>query len=281
MAIIYIVTDNNIPSWETRSKVLEGRFKSFGYEVQITKASDVCKIILDDNALIATNIDYQYSIFKNRCNFGNIYNLWNDKIAFYNYLKQNDDLLDGLQLIPHYDSSYKGPNITKEFFLKEKDGWSSKFNQKIHGNIYNLIAMYGKKNQIQDVMIIKHIYGVSVSSLHGKIIGIYTYLTNEGLTPEMNASGFNAIRSNYIKYEKVKNFIINIIKKVSFNGIVEFEFIIDNNDIIYVMESNPRLSGSLRVQFYFDWVVVPYIKAMHNNNFIEWDFNDKSKWKTY
>ena len=48
------------------------------------------------------------------------------------------------------------------------------------------------------------------------------------------------------------------------------------------MESNPRLSGSLRVQFYFDWVVVPYIKAMHNNNiFEEWDFNDKKKWKSF
>jgi hypothetical protein len=236
----------------------------------------------DNNALIATNVDYQYSIFKNRCNLNNIYNIWNDKIAFYNYLKQNPDLLDGLQLIPHYDSTYNGPNITKEFFLKDKDGWSSKFNQKIHGNIYSLIASHGKKNQIQDVMNIKNIYGVSVSSLHGKIIGVYTYITNEGITPQMNAGGFNAERTNYIKFDKIKNFVINIIKKANFNGIVEFEFIIDHQNIIYVMESNPRLSGSLRVQSYFDWVVVPYIKAMHNNNnFIKWDFNDKTKWKSF
>jgi len=280
MTIIYIVTDNNVHSWETRSKVLEERFKSLGYEVKII--SDTSNINPDNNALIATNVDFQYNIFKNRCNYGNIYNLWNDKIAFYNYLKQNNYLLDGLQLIPHYDSSYRGPNITKEFFLKDKDGWSSKFNQKIYGNIYNLIATHGTKNQIQDVMNIKHIFGVSVSSLHGKIIGVYTYLSNEGLTPEMNAGGFNAVRTNYIKFEKIKNFVINIIKRANFNGIIEFEFIIDHNNIIYVMESNPRLSGSLRVQFYFDWVVVPYIRAMHNNNnFIEWNFNDQSKWKSF
>jgi hypothetical protein len=278
--IIYIVTDNNVHSWNTRSKVLEERFRSMGYEVKTI--NDPSNISPDNNALISTNVDYQYSIFKNRCNSGNIYNTWNDKIAFYKYLQQNPDLLYGLQLIPHYDSSYQGPNFTKNFFLKDKDGWSSKFNQIINGNIYSLIASHGKKYQIQDVMNIKHIYGISVSSLHGKIIGVYTYLTNEGITPQMNAGGFNAERTNYIKFENVKNFVINIIKKARFNGIVEFEFIIDDKNIIYVMESNPRLSGSLRVQSYFDWVIVPYIKAMHNNNnFIEWNFNDKSKWKSF
>lgn len=280
MTIIYIVTDNNVDSWEERSKVLEERFKSLGYDVKII--NDATNINPDNNALIATNVDLQYNIFKKRCIFGNIYNLWNDKIAFYNYLKNNSYLLDGLQLIPQYDSSYKGPNITKEFFVKHKDGWSSKFNQKIYGNIYNLIASYGTNNQIQDIMNIKHIYGVSVSCLRGKIIGVYTYLSNEGLTPEMNAAGFKASRTNYIKFEKIKNFVINIIKRTNFNGIIEFEFIIDHNDITYVMESNPRLSGSLRVQYYFDWVVMPYIRAMHNNNnFIEWNFNDQSKWKSF
>lgn len=278
--IIYIVTDNNVHSWNTRSKVLEERFRSMGYEVKTI--IDPSNISPDNNALISTNVDYQYSIFKNRCHFGNIYNIWNDKNAFYKYLKQNPDLLNGLQLIPHYDSSYQGPNITKNFFLKDKDGWSSKFNQIINGNIYSLIASHGKKYQIQDVMNIKHIFGISVSSLHGKIIGVYTYLTNEGITAQMNAGGFKAERTNYIKFENVKNFVINIIKKARFNGIVEFEFIIDDKNIIYVMESNPRLSGSLRVQSYFDWVIVPYIKAMHNNNnFIEWNFNDKSKWKSF
>jgi hypothetical protein len=280
MTIIYIITDNNVASWQERSRVLEELFKSLGYDVKIL--NDPTNINPDKNALIATNVDFQYNIFKNRCNYGNIYNLWNDKIAFYNYLKQNNYLLDGLQLIPHYDSSYKGPNITKEFFVKHKDGWSSKFNQKIYANIFNLIASHGENNQIQDVMNIKHIYGVSVSSLHGKIIGAYTYLSNEGLTPEMNATGFSAVRSNYIMYENIKKFVINIIKIANFNGIIEFEFIIDHNDIIYVMESNPRLSGSLRVSFYFDLVIMPYIQAMHNNNnFIEWNFNDKSKWKSF
>jgi hypothetical protein len=277
---IYIVTDNNVPSWNTRSKVLEERFRSMGYQVKII--NDPSNINPDNNALISTNVEYQYSIFKNRCKFGNIYNTLNDKIAFYKYLKQNSDLLKEIYLIPHYDSSYQGPNITKEFYIKDKDGWSSKFNQKVNGNIYSIIASHGKQYQIQDVMNINHIYGVSVSSLHGKIIGVYTYLTNEGITPQMNATGFNAERTNFIKYEKIKNFIINIINKTNFNGIVEFEFIIDNQNLIYIMESNPRLSGSLRVQSYFDWVVVPYIKAMHNNNnFIEWNFNDKKIWKSF
>lgn len=278
MSIIYIVTDNNVPSWANRSQVLEARFKSMGYQVKII--GDSSHINPDNNALIATNVDFQYNIFKNRCPFGNIYNTWNDKNAFYNYLKQNADLLDGLQLIPHYDASYKGPNITKEFFLKGKDGWSSKFNQKMHGNIYHLIAGYGKTHQIQDVMNIKHIYGISVSALRGRIIGAYTYLTNEGITPQMNAGGFAAERNNYIKFEKVKKFVRSIINRASFNGIIEFEFLMDHHGITYVMESNPRLSGSLRVQAYFDWVVVPYIKAMHNNNnFVEWNFDDQSKWK--
>ena len=275
---VYIVTDNTIQSWATRCQVLHARFAALGYQVQIVK--DCSHISPDNHALIAANVDFQYSIFKHRCPFGNIYNRLNDKIICYEYMKQNADLLNGIQFIPHYDSSYRGESITKNFMLKGKDGWSSKFNKIMHGNIHNLIATYGKQYQIQDVMDVKHIFGASVSALHGKIIGVYSYLTQEGITPEMNAQGFNAERGNYIKFENVRHFIKNIISRLSFNGIIEFEFLIDHNNTIYFMECNPRISGSLRVQTYFDWVIVPYIKAMLNNNqFIEWNLDDTRFWK--
>lgn len=278
--VIYIVTDNTVPSWATRSQVLHARFASMGYQIQIVKDKDCNHISPDNNALIATNVEFQYNIFKQRCPLANIYNRLNDKIICYEYVKQNADLLEGIQLIPHYDSSYRGESITKNFMLKGKDGWSSKFNKITHGNIHHLIKAYGKQYQIQDVMDVKHIYGVSLSALHGKIIGVYSYLTQEGITPEMNAQGFSAERNNYIKYENVRHFIKNIISRLNFNGIIEFEFLIDQNNTIYFMECNPRISGSLRVQTYFDWVIVPYIKAMHNNNqFIEWNLDDTRAWK--
>ena len=96
----------------------------------------------------------------------------------------------------------------------------------------------------------------------------------------MNAQGFNAERGNYVKYENVRRFIKNMISRLGFNGIIEFEFLIDHNNTIHFMECNPRISGSLRVQAYFDWVIVPYIKAMHNyNQFDEWNLDDQRIWK--
>lgn len=269
---VYIYTDKTNDKYE----ILEARFLSMGHEVELISTLD--HLDPENEVIIATNVDQQYLIFKKHCPLGNIYNMLDDKIGFYDYLKKNVDLLDGIKLIPHYDFYYRGPNVTKDFLVKERYGYSSAFNQIIHGSAYEMIKNHSQKSQVQDILEIKHIYGVSVSCLQGKILGAYSYLTNEGIDHVSYDTGFTAKRNNYIENTRVRNFMRKIVHRLKYNGIMEMEFLIDNKDVLHIMECNARISGSLRVPHYLDWVIMPYVIGIHYKTYAEWDLNDQTKW---
>jgi hypothetical protein len=252
MVDVYIYLDYS----NDKHAFLQPRCLAKGYNVILVKEID--NLDPDKCCIIGTNVGFQYNIFKHINNF-DCYNLFDDKSGFYNYLKQNTKIWKNLYLIPSYDNTYNGPNINKSFMVKKNNGYSSAFNEKITGNIKDIILKYSDSYQIQDIMDVKHIYGVSVSCLRGKIIGVYSYKTFEAITKSTQQNGFHAIRNNYIEYNSVKKFLKKLVKKVSYNGFMEVEFIIDDNDNIYIMECNSRISGSLRVPPYFDWLIEPYI----------------------
>jgi len=274
MTKVYIYLDYS----NDKHTVLYPRCLAKGYDVMLVK--DISKLNTRNCCIIGTNVEFQYNIFKNINNF-DCYNLFDNKSGFYNYLKSNVDLWPNLYLIPCYDTTYTGPNINKSFMVKKNNGYSSAFNEIIKGNIQDIIKKYSSLYQIQDIMDVKHIYGVSVSCLYGKIMGVYSYRTFEAITEETQRKGFNAVRNNYIIYPEVKEFIKKLVKKVSYNGFIEVEFIIDKNDKIYIMECNPRISGSLRVPPYFDWLVDPYIRnyLKNPNNIYEIDLDNKALWQ--
>ena len=203
----------------------------------------------------------------------------NDKCLFYDYLKENNDLLYGIELIPSYDKTYEGPNIHKEFLVKNKLGWSSLFNQIIEGDINDLIQTYSENHQIQDIIDIQHIYGVSCSCSFGKILGVYSYKTFAPITPQSYIDGIHAIRGNYVDIPVVRAFLRNICERLVYNGIMELEFIIDKNDKIYIMECNPRISGSLMVVRYFDWIILPYLNCLHRRHISEINMENQSLWQ--
>ena len=272
--IVYILTDNvnQIRLWQLKNMIPA----KCNCEVQVVTSMN--NLNINKDTIISTSVNGQFTIFQPFLKY-NIYNMLDDKISFYNYLRQNPDLLTGMPLIPSYDETYKGPAITKQFIIKQKNGWSSRFNTYVTDNVYNLIQQFGKTHQIQDVLDIKHIYGVNLCIFFGKIIGVYTNSSFGGLTPEMNAKGFPAILTNFIKYKEVRDFLKKIIKTTNYQGIVEFEFLIDKNDKIYIMECNPRLSGALRDALYFDNVVKKYITALHTKQFNEVNIDDETLWK--
>ena len=47
------------------------------------------------------------------------------------------------------------------------------------------------------------------------------------------------------------------------------------------MECNPRISGSLRVELYFNNVVKTYINALHKKEFVGINIDDEKLWKEY
>lgn len=273
MVTVYVYTDF---SNKKRLEVLTSRLGACGYEVKHVK--DISNLDITNHIIISTNEENQYPIFKHFVK-SNIYFMLNDKMQFYNYIKQNSDLLsDGIKFIPTYDYTYKGPNIHKEFLLKDKNGYSAAFNNKITGNVYDLIKTYASKYQIQDIMNVKHILGVSLSCMFGKILGVYSYKTNEAITNKTLVNGFDAIRGNFIEDVVVRKFIKRFVERINYFGIIEIEFLIDQNNTIHVMECNPRISGSLNVAPYFDWIIMPYIKALQNRSVDEYDIDNKSLW---
>jgi hypothetical protein len=76
----------------------------------------------------------------------------------------------------------------------------------------------------------------------------------------------------------VRVFLKKIFKTLKYNGIVEIKFIIDHHDIIYIMECNPRISGSLMIPHYFDWVIMSYLNCLHQRKIVELNMVDKSLW---
>lgn len=274
--IVYILTD--YVSW-SRLTQLEAMIPSYcGYQVKIV--NNMNNLNIHKDIIISTSVEGQFHIFAPIVKY-NIYGLLDDKISYYDFLKKNVDLLSGILLIPSYDKTYTGPSITKQFLMKQRDGYSSKFNTLVNDNVYNLIKKYGETHQIQDVINVKHVYGVSVSVLYGKILGVYSYKSNESLTPQLNAQGFSAIRGNNIRDPKIREFIKKLVKKLNYHGIAEFEFLIDTNDKLYIMECNARISGSLRVPLYFNNIIKTYIESLKTNQFSEVNMDDESLWQEY
>ena len=274
--LVYILTDHHN---ETRLEHLKAMIPAYcNCTVKVVTKLD--KLDINKHVIISTSVEGQFPIFQKFVKT-NVYTLLNDKVSFYHFLRENPDLIKGIELIPSYDHSYTGPPITKQFLIKQKDGWSAKYNSIVSDNIYQLIQKYAVTHQIQDILPVKHIFGVSVSVLFGKILGVYAYKSNESLTPQLNAQGFDAIRGNAIRDKRIRDFFKKIIKKLNFQGIVEFEFLIDDKDKLYIMECNPRISGSLRVELYFNNVVKTYINALHKKDFVGVNIDDEKLWKEY
>ena len=260
MVKVYIYSDYyNLERLDLLTKLLPEN----GYPCEATKNLD--KINIENDIIIASSVACQYNLFKKYYSY-NIYAMLDNKKEFYNYLLRNPDLWKehNLFMIPSYDSSYNGENMTKQFMVKHETGFSSKFNQIIHGNIYDIIKTYSSKNQIQEVLDAKHIYGVSLSCKLGKILAVYTYLSDGAITAASQQNGFSAIRNCYIEFPQVRSFLKKMIDKLQYNGIIEVEFLIDKSNKIFIMECNPRISGSLRVPQYFNSIIKTYINTFRD-----------------
>ena len=258
---IYIFTDyGNM----TVLNQLKNLVTNKGHHYEVVKS--VAHLNIDNDIILATNVACQYPIFKRYYSY-NVYSMLDNKLSFYDFLHKHIDwfLESNIFLIPSYTKSYSGPNITKNFMLKAFNGFSGKFNQVKHGSVYDLIKQYSNTHQIQEVMNVKHIYGVSICCKFGKILSSYNYLTEGPIT----TTSFHAKRGCEIKFAGVKRFLKKMVDYLQLHGIIEVEFLIDHSNKIHVMECNPRISGSVRVPMYINSIIDTYIKTFHSKQITE------------
>lgn len=253
---VYLFTDyHNVQ----RLEMLQSLLTNSGYQCIVTKTIDHLNRATD--VIISTNVSYQYHIFKPYCAF-DIYSMLDNKLQFYEYIVRNAYLCydNNVHLIPSYNKSYNGPNVIKKFMVKAANGFSCKYNTIEHDSIYNLIKKYPNNYQIEDLMDVKNIYGVSLCCKQGKIISAYSYLTQGAVT----TTSFDAERNCEIRIPEAKKFLKSMVANLKLNGIIEVEFLIDRSNKIYVMECNPRISGSLRVPHYYNSIILTYIRTFHD-----------------
>jgi hypothetical protein len=218
------------------------------------------KNINKNSIVIPIGVECNYELFRHKYNF-NVNEMFDDKLLFYKYLEQNNDLLDNIKLIKSYNS-HKCENILKEFYIKPKNGKGGDDNHVEKDYIINILKKYDKKvYQIQDKIEFKYIYAVNCSCIDGNIIGLFVSKTNDKID---FSKKYKKYIKNKINIKIINNFITKILKRIKYNGFIEFEFIIDINNNIYIMECNPRITGQMFIKEYFDILIVPYIKYIDN-----------------
>jgi hypothetical protein len=177
-----------------------------------------------------------------------------NKISFYNYL--DNKILNNIKLIQTYNN-FKCKNIKKKYMVKHKNGAGSKNNYIIKDYLYNIIKKYDPYDyQIQDYINYNYVYGVECSCINGIIISVLTY---EIKSIEKYTNYMKNIINNTIKFNEIKIMIEKIVKQLNYFGFIEFEFLITNTDI-YIMECNPRISGLIISDEYFNIIIKKYIE---------------------
>lgn len=205
-----------------------------------------------------------------------IYDMFNDKIAFYRMVEKYAILKDSdIKLIKTYDKTYRGPNQRGKFILKHREGAGSN-NKILTDNIYNLINEYGDDYQIQDLLDVKQVNGINCVCKDGDIIGGFNFIFKGFIDKNNNTENVKQTLK-YIE-PQFKDIILKITKKYKYNGLIEFEFLETTDNDIYLMEVNPRMSGNIKCTVisdipenddkkyapYITNLIIPYCNAITN-----------------
>jgi hypothetical protein len=191
-------------------------------------------------------------------NSPSVYQLLDDKILFYDYVRSND-LLRGstISLISTYDGK-SGETADGKFIVKSKNGYSSDGNTIEHGKISDIVKRYDPSNyQIQDYLEIQEIRSLNFLALRGEIVTCLDFTIGHFVDKRYWWSD-NKCLLNTVDPESLK-VIAKIISKLCYSGIGEFEFLVDKRGRWHLMECNPRISSFISSSLSTDDRESPFI----------------------
>ena len=206
--------------------------------------------------IIPFGIEQQEILFNSK-----IYRMLDNKSNFYKFINKINKT--NIKLIKTYDNEYiknNGENIKKNFIIKPNDGFGSKGIIYKEDYIYNLIKEF-PNHQIQDIINNDCGYELSCVCKNGKIISNICIKTKSA-----NRSVFSYVKgiTGELCYKKdLLKFAEIILKKIKYNGFIEFEFI-KEKDVIYIMECNARISGWVNNEYYYEKIILPYLNEFYN-----------------
>lgn len=204
-----------------------------------------------------------FGVKSNELLFNNPYcSIFDDKQLFYDFLKKNMKS-STINLIPSFDQNYKGKNFKKKLIVKHKNGKGSENIKYVEDFLYNVIEKYGKDHQIQEIIDFDKSITLSAFCKDGKFKYYVSHLYYDKLTPYSYIMG---VKCKYLKNPppEIFNYCKKIINITKFNGYVEFEFLKSKKNKLYIMECNPRLSGEIRIIYYFNEIVKHTLPKKNN-----------------
>jgi hypothetical protein len=203
-----------------------------------------------------------------------VYDKLDDKINFYKMVETSNILKNSdIKLIPTYDDNYRGPNKYGNFIIKHRKGAGSSDNTMHTDYLHNLIKKYSANHQIQDVLNVKKIHGINYLCKKGVLINGLDFIFSGFIDKSNNNSDVN--QTVTFVEQKYVDVISKIVEQINYSGFVEFEFLEDVNNNIYLLESNPRISGNIKCIIsenglisypYINELIIPYCDLVQKSN---------------
>ena len=113
------------------------------------------------------------------------------------------------------------------------------------------------------------LYSLDAICKDGVIINdLFTIIGDTGLkfTDFIFSTVHSEVIDNALLYNPVKSFCDDVVRDTKYSGLIEFEFIITNNQDVYFLEINPRICGHIgqkdtnKNSIYFDKIIIPYLR---------------------
>ncbi len=208
----------------------------------------------------------------------NIYELLDNKTLCYQLVKKHKQV----RQIPTFtvDSKYSLEefvkiNSSEKYIIKNNTGYAAFYQTILNKNQ----LLKRTRNSLKDSVVQPKfenfkIYSLDILSKNGIIISdLFTIVGDNGLSDNgLVFADFilGSIRTRKIDdpklYNLSKQFSEAVIKEFNYSGLIEFEFIITEDNNIYFLEINPRLCGHIgqkdinRNCVYYNKIIIPYFK---------------------
>ena len=203
----------------------------------------------------------------------NIYELLDNKTSCYQIVKKHKQV----RQIPTFtvDSKYSLEefveiNTSEKYIIKNNTGYAA-----FYQTILNKNQLLKKtKNSLKDSVVQPKfenfkLYSLDAICKNGVIINdLFTIVGDNGL--EFTDFVLGSIRTRIIDdpklYNLAKQFSESVIKECNYSGLIEFEFIITENNNIYFLEINPRICGHIGQKdinkncVYYNKIIIPYFR---------------------
>lgn len=215
----------------------------------------------------------EVSPFKNH--FPNIYNMLDDKAICYNMVKNIKHISQIPTFIcnqPDNIHTFISENPHDKYIIKHTNGYASLYQSIVTPEqLVKLTKSYLKDCVIQPKLDNFKLLSLDAVCKNGVILNdLFTLVGDEGV--KFTDYIFKAINTevidNKLLYTPIRLFSEEVIKNTRYSGLIEFEFIIQN-DTIYFLEINPRICGHIgqkdinKNSAYFNNIIIPYLKEFN------------------